>query len=103
MRTITHDLYDALTLWSTDARQWILEDTRWLGTYCVATPDDVPGDWHWQLVSPEELAARRDDLEDEQARLAEQASHDACAEATWQQIEAGEVRPVTLPEDAPIF
>ena len=72
MQHLTTDLYDALTLYYTDESQWIMEDRHHPGTYCVSTADDVPGDWHWQLVCPEELEARRDDLEDEAIRQEEE-------------------------------
>lgn len=72
MRTITTDLYEALALWYADDTRWLLEDLHDPGTICVCSEAEIPRDWHWQIVSPEELEARRDDLEDEQARREEE-------------------------------
>jgi hypothetical protein len=72
MRTITTDLYEALALWEADDTQWITEDTLHPGTFCLGPLEAMPEGQHWHIVCPEELAARRDALEDEQARLEEE-------------------------------
>lgn len=91
MRTITTDIYEALALWYADDTRWLLEDLHHPGTICVCSEAEIPGDCHWQIVSPEELEARRDDLEDEQVRqdearqCAQQAWEDSEAERLWQE------------------
>jgi hypothetical protein len=72
MRHITTDLYEALSLWYADHTRWLHASRNYPGTYCVSTADRIPTHGHWQLVSPEELEARRDDQEDEQARREEE-------------------------------
>src|SRR5512145_205022 len=72
MRTITTNVYEALTLWYADDTRWLLEDLHDPGTICVCSAAERPPGCHWQIVSPEDLEARRDAQEDEQARLEEE-------------------------------